>query len=105
MYKFGLIKDKGTWNTPTTNIYYNNYFDGYKPVQSTECFGLINSTDGNFWLLSEDDDHYRTTCKISEETIRTIFNELKIKLLLFTPLKYPNISCEYENLFGKELGL
>lgn len=77
MYKFGLIKDKGTWNTPTTNIYYNNYFDGYKPIQSTECFGLINSTDGNFWLLSEDDDHYRTTCKISEETIRDIHTKLK----------------------------
>lgn len=76
MYKFGLIKDEGTWNTPSTDIYYKNHFDGYKPVQAVEIFGLINSTDGNFWLLSEDDDHYWTTAKISESTIRELYNKL-----------------------------
>ena len=44
-YKFGLIKSEGVLNTPSTNIFYKNYFNGYKPVQSHEIFGLINSTD------------------------------------------------------------
>ena len=76
-YKFGLIKDDGVWNNPSTHIYYNTTFNGYKPIQSSEIFGLINSTDGNFWLLSEDDDYYSTTVKISEETIRELFDKLK----------------------------
>lgn len=76
-YEFGLIKDDGVWNNPTTSIYYNSTFNGYKPIQSCEIFGLINSTNGYFWLLSEDDDHYWTTTKISEETIRDLYNKLK----------------------------
>ena len=77
MLKFGLIKDKGIWNKPSTNIYYGHFFNGYKPLQSVDIFGLINSTDGNFWLLSENDDSYWTIAKISEETIRHLHNILK----------------------------
>ena len=76
-YTFGLIKNKGTWNNPSTDIYYGHTFVGYKPLQSVDIFGLINSTDGNFWLLGEDDDHYWTEAKISEETIRQLYNYLK----------------------------
>jgi len=78
MFKFGLIKSKGVWNKPTTDITFGNSFDGYKPVQSVDVFGLINSTDGNFWLLSEDDDHYFVDAKISEETIRNLHKVLSL---------------------------
>ena len=47
------------------------------PIQSVEIFGLINSTDGNFWFISEDDDYYWTTAEISEETIRKIRRKRK----------------------------
>ena len=47
------------------------------PIQSVEIFGLINSTNGNFWFISEDDDYYWTTAKISEETIRKIRRKRK----------------------------
>lgn len=77
MYKFGLIKEDGVFNETSTDVFYNHTFFGYKPVQSFDIFGLINSTDGNFWLVSEDDDHYWTTAKISEETIRDIHTKLK----------------------------
>ena len=75
-YKFGLIKNEGVWNESKTRIYPNSYFEGYKPIQSVEIFGLINSTDGNFWFISEDDDYYWTIAKISEETIRNLYNKL-----------------------------
>ncbi len=75
-YKFGLIKNEGVWNESKTRIYPNSYFEGYKPIQSVEIFGLINSTDGNFWFIGEDDDYYWTIAKISEETIKNLYNKL-----------------------------
>lgn len=77
MYKFGLIKKTGVWNETTTRIGFDNYFEGYKPSQSSGVFGLVSSTDGNFWLLGEDDDYYFTKAKISEETLRNLLEKLK----------------------------